>query len=82
MSTWVQLRSMRRGAVIAVVLGALLTGCGSTTESAIDNGGSSEMETCAEAETANGLGEKCAQIRWHEAHEGPTVYNNFHGYGE
>lgn len=65
-----------------LVLGALLTGCSGATESAIDNGGASEVESCAEAEANNTLHEKCAQIRWHEAHEGPTVYNNFHGYGE
>jgi hypothetical protein len=60
---------MRRAGAIAIAVGALLlplTGCSTGTQ------------TCKEAHEGSAQGEPCSVIRWHEEHEGPTVYNNFH----
>ena len=35
-------------------------------------------QTCSEAREGSASGEPCDVIRWHERHEGPSVYNNFH----
>ena len=63
------MRSTRRLlALIAIALGALISlpGCGASAES------------CKEAERHNAFHASCDVIRWHERHEGPTIYNNFH----
>lgn len=61
---------MRRAVAIAAVAGLLhipLAGCSSTG-----------AQSCKEAHEGSAAGEPCDVIRWHESHEGPTVYNNFH----
>jgi hypothetical protein len=57
-------------AAMAVALGIQATGCGEAE---------ARPESCREAEANNAFGADCGTIRWHEAHEGPTIYNNFHG---
>jgi hypothetical protein len=59
----------RAGALAAVVVVLLipLDGCSNTG-----------TQSCKEAHEGSASGEPCGVIRWHESHEGPTVYNNFH----
>jgi hypothetical protein len=55
--------------VVAVVAGLLIvpvSGCGDTG-----------AQSCDDAHEGSASGEPCDVIRWHESHEGPTVYNNF-----
>lgn len=59
---------MKRVMVIGIAA-TLLTGLGGCSEGA---------QSCAEAHAGSAKGEPCDVIRWHERHEGPTVYNNFH----
>lgn len=51
------------------VAAALLLGVG---------GCANGSQSCKEAREGSAEGEQCSVIRWHESHEGPTVYNNFH----
>ncbi len=52
-------------AAIALFVALAASGCG-------------EGQTCKEAREGSASGEPCDVIRWHESHEGASVYNNFH----
>lgn len=52
--------------IVCVALAGLLLGC------------STGSQTCKEAHEGSAAGEPCDVIKWHESHEGPSVYNNFH----
>lgn len=51
-------------ATAALLAGLAVGGCGG--------------QSCKEAQEGSAKGESCDVIHWHETHEGPSVYNNFH----